>query len=114
MNAVDAENDSHRTLITQARELLYNGELSVSEVAKKCAVSESSLRRIFKEQTGMTPVEYRLYAKLRRAAYLLESTDMSVCEVSNEIGFFDTAYFCKVFKKHMGITPKQYSHNKKI
>ena len=62
----------------------------------------------------MTPVEYRLYAKLRRAAYLLESTDMSVCEVSNEIGFFDTAYFCKVFKKHMGITPKQYSHNKKI
>ena len=114
VNAVDAENDSHRTLITQARELLYNGERSVSEVAKKCAVSESSLRRIFKEQTGMTPVEYRLYAKLRRAAYLLESTDMSVCEVSNEIGFFDTAYFCKVFKKHMGITPKQYSHNKKI
>ena len=114
VNAVDAENDSHRKLIAQARELLYNGELSVSEVAKKCAVSESSLRCIFKEETGMSPMEYRLYARLRKAAYLLESTDMSVCEVSNKLGFFDAAYFCKIFKKHMGITPKQYSHNKEI
>lgn len=113
-NNAEIENDSHSHLVARARELLYNGDLSIGEVARECAVSESSLRCIFKEQMGIPPVEYRLTAKLRKAAYMLESTDMTICEVSDKLGFFDAAYFCKVFKKYMGVTPKQYSQNKKI
>ena len=69
---------------------------------------------MFKEQTGITPVEYRLYAKIKKASYLLESTDMTVYEISEQLGFFDAAYFCKMFKKYKGMTPKQFSQNKKI
>ena len=86
----------------------------MSEIAKECAVSESGLRRIFKEQTGMTPVEYRLAARINQAAYLLEATGMSVSEIADKLGFFDTAYFCKIFKRQMGMTPREYSKNKKM
>lgn len=113
-NTAEIENDSHRRLVTQAMELLHNSEMSVCEIAKECAVSESSLRHIFKEKTGITPIEYRLSAKIKKAIYLLESTNMTVCEISDSLGFFDAAYFSKVFKRIVGVTPKQYSHNLKI
>ena len=113
-NNIEGENDTHRVLVSRARELLSNGEMSVGEIAKECAVSESGLRHIFKEQTGMTPIEYRLYARIKEAAYLLEATGMSVSEIADRLGFFDAAYFCKVFKEYTGVTPKQYSLNKKL
>ena len=62
----------------------------------------------------MSPVQYRLLARIKQAAYLLESTGKSISEISEELGFFDVAYFCKVIKKHMGVTPNQYSQNKNI
>lgn len=110
----EGENDEHQTLIARAKELLYKGELGVGEVARVCAVSESGLRQIFKEQTGMTPIEYRLYAKMKQAEYLLEATGMSISEIADKLGFFDAAYFCKVFKRHIGLTPKEYSKNKNM
>ena len=113
-NNIESENDEHRKLVMYAMELLRSKELSIGEVAKECAVSESALRYIFKEQTTMSPVQYRLFARIKQAAYLLESTGKSISEISEELGFFDVAYFCKVFKKHMGVTPKQYSQNKNI
>lgn len=113
-NNAETENDDHLKLVARARELLCSGELSVCGVARECAVSESSLRAIFKEKTGMTPIEYRLTSRIKKAAYLLESTDMSVYDIADKLGFFDAAYFSKIFKKYMGITPKQYSRNKNM
>lgn len=113
-NNAESENDDHHNLVAYARELLYSGELSIADVAKACAVSESSLRAIFKDKTGMTPIQYRLTSRIKKAAYLLESTDMTIYEIADSLGFFDAAYFSKIFKKYMGITPKQYSCNKNI
>jgi AraC-like DNA-binding protein len=46
--------------------------------------------------------------KLERARMLLSVGDMTVQQVASELGFYDTAYFCRVFKKAFGITPTQY------
>ena len=113
-NNIESEDDKHRKLVTYAMELLSKGDITVSEVAKRCAVSESALRYIFKEQTNTTPAKYRLSLKIKQAAYLLDSTGMSVSEIAESLGFFDGAYFCKVFKAYMGMTPKQYSEKKNI
>ena len=114
INNSEEENDTQRRIISRAKTLLVGKALSISEIAKECAMSDSGFRRIFKEQTGMTPVEYRISSRIKRAAYLLDSTGMSVGEIAESIGFFDAAYFCKVFKKYFGITPKQYSKSKNI
>ena len=113
-NIAEIESDSHRKLVTRTKELLYDDKFSISEIAKECAVSESTLRHVFKEKTGLTPIEYRLSVKIKKAAYLLESTDLTVTEISDSLGFFDAAYFSKVFKKLIGLTPKQYSRNMKF
>ena len=111
----EAQTNEHRHLINQAKALLQDASaLSVGEIAKKCAVSESSLRQIFKAQTGTTPAQYRTDVKLKQAVYLLESTDLTVHEIAEKLNFFDAAYFCKVFRSRVGITPGQYARNKKI
>lgn len=89
-------------------------ELSISEIAFKCGISESGLRKKFKDIVGVSPKEYRMNIKLNRAKYYLESTGMSVSDISNTLNFYDSAYFCKIFKLHIGVTPRQYSRNKSL
>ena len=102
-------------VIDKIKDLLGgNEELSMSEIAVKCGISESGLRKKFKEAVGISLSEYRIRAKLNRAKNLLEATDMTVNEISNSLNFYDSAYFCKVFKKHTGMTPKEYLKNKTL
>lgn len=94
-------------LLEQAASLLEQ-ELSVGEIAHRCNISESSLRRLFIKEFGMGPVAYRTERKLKEACRLLLSTDRSVGEIADELGFFDESYFCKVFLRERGETPAQY------
>jgi AraC-like DNA-binding protein len=82
--------------------------LSLPELAKLAGMSETVFRRQFKEHTGKSPVAYILAAKVQKAKELLYMQDLTLDEVSAVLGFCDTAYFCKVFKKQTGITPTQF------
>ncbi len=111
----ESEREAHYNIVCKAKGLLENDEnISIADIAKKCAVSESGLRRIFRERIGISPGNYRMEIRLKRATYLLESTDMTVTEISEKLGFFDAAYFCKLFKKRYGKTPMEYSEGKKL
>lgn len=83
-------------------------EISVSELAKMCHVSESTFRRLFRQYTGKSPVEYRIEKRMVYAKMLLRTESMTVAEVAAETGFDDPAYFCRVFKKHAGVTAGEY------
>lgn len=100
--------------IAKALSLLHDDALSIRDIARQCSVSESSLRQLFQEKMRLSPTKCRLQMKIRRAQYLLESTDMTVSEISDALGFFDAAYFCRVFREHTGMTPKNYARNKKL
>ena len=83
-------------------------ETSIKEIANLCHVSESTFRRMFREYTGKSPVEYRIEKRISYAKMLLKTGGMTIFEVSIETGFDDPAYFCRVFKKQTGITAGQY------
>ena len=108
--------ESERDVVfTKAKLLLKESEdISISQIARACSVSESGLRKIFSDKMGMSPTKFRLKEKFNKAKYLLESTDMSVGEISDKLSFYDTAYFCKMFQKQTGLSPKQYRQNKKL
>ncbi|MBR5472553.1 MAG: helix-turn-helix transcriptional regulator [Clostridia bacterium] len=89
-------------------------EKTVAQLAQMCHVSESTFRRLFKEYTGKTPIEYRIERRIEYAKKLLNTGSMTVVEVALETGFVDPAYFCRVFKKQMGITAGEYLRNLEI
>lgn len=115
LSANKATESAYDTIFENAKILLEKSEdISVSQIARECSVSESGLRKIFSDKIGMSPTKFRLKEKNNKAKYLLESTDMSVEEISDKLNFYDAAYFCKIFRKQTGLSPKQYRQNKKL
>ena len=81
---------------------------SISEIAEMCNVSEVYFRRLFKEYSGFSPVQYRTNAKIFRAKNYLKQNELSVSEISDRLGFGDVSYFIKIFKEQTSLTPKEY------
>lgn len=86
----------------------FNSSVSIGELAKMCAVSETSFRRLFKKTTGESPVRYINNLKISKAKELLKSSEITVEEISDFLSFYDKAYFCRTFKALAGLTPSEY------
>lgn len=91
-----------------ARRLAENFEVSVDDIYKELHISRSAFQKKFIKYFGMSPVEYRTEKRLKKAKMLLETTDIPIKEISDTLGFYDTAYFYKMFKKAFAITPREY------
>ncbi len=81
----------------------------LSNFTKKHGMCPHSFRRIFKNATGLPPLQYFLELKLDKAKELLESKLYSVKEVANKLAFYDQYYFSRLFKKKTGIPPGQWT-----
>lgn len=86
----------------------YNQSLTLEEVARHVHISPFYLSHLFKEELGMTFVEYLTQLRMDEARRLLTQTGRSIQEIAERVGYDDPSYFCKVFKKNVGATPKQF------
>ena len=82
--------------------------IPISDLAAQCNVCEKHFRDIFIKQTGLSPKQFILKAKMNRAAMLLTTTSWSITEISDNLSFLSPAYFVHRFKMHFGTTPSQY------
>lgn len=85
---------------------LTSEDISVTNLAKLCGISESYLRRLFIACLGVSPVEYMRQRRLAFAKELLESGECSVSFAASSAGFNDISYFSREFKKFYKISPK--------
>lgn len=83
-------------------------EVSVEEIAKACNVSPCYFRRLFKEYSGKSPLEYRMELRLNMAKEMLESGEWTLEYIAEALGFESTSYFCRIFKRKFGITAGEY------
>ena len=86
----------------------YNEPISVAELMNSLPASRRTLYRRFKLATGCTPHEYLQQKRIQAARELLEQTDHSVSEVMYECGYSDAKTFRRLFRKTVGIAPKNY------
>ncbi|WP_041395217.1 AraC family transcriptional regulator [Parasphaerochaeta coccoides] len=86
-------------------------QVSTDELVTVAHMSTSTLNRYFHRCTGMSPVQYHLKKRISKACYLIRSSNMSIGEISEKTGFSDANYFCRQFKKVMGISPLQHRRN---
>ena len=107
------ESDDHgRSVIAPAVMYLdfhVGDSISVADLAKMCLLSETAFRKAFREQTGMSPAKYRTALKIQKAQSMLESSsEISVAEVADSLGFYDLSHFHKTFTAHVGMTPDKF------
>jgi transcriptional regulator GlxA family with amidase domain len=82
--------------------------LTIRELADKACMSEPNFFRCFKQQYGITPVEYINQQRIHLSMKLLNNTIYSISDICFACGYNNLNYFLKVFKKATGDTPASY------
>ncbi len=86
----------------------YAKAWKLDELARIAHMSKSSLLTVFRKATGQTPVDYLMRLRIQRAMELLRQTDRSITEIAFAVGFNDSNYFTRQFKKVTGLPPRQF------
>ena len=86
----------------------YTEKISLYDIAQVAHMSEKYFSRFFKDNFGMTFVDYVNRVRLEKAASLLKSTDDSVTEVAMKVGYANISYFIRSFKKAFGMSPHKF------
>ncbi len=94
-------------VVTLIRDNIKN-KIELKQIARQAGLSTSSLYRLFKNEMGISPVEFVILEKIKLAKQYLSNKDIYIKNVSYEAGFEDSNYFIRLFKHYEGITPKQY------
>ena len=86
----------------------YNRPINVEEYAKSRHMSACWFIRRFKQIVKMTPAQYIISLRLTNAKTLLGAKNYNVTETAYAVGYDNPLYFCRLFKKHVGVTPSEY------
>lgn len=106
---LDSENTSYAPIVKGVLLLkqTYLENLPIETFAEQSNVSISLFRRLFHQQYGMSPLQYRNLLRINRAKQLLEYDYSTVAEVAYACGFENVGYFCRYYKRITGETPTQ-------
>lgn len=89
-------------------EMNLDQKILAADLAKQVGYTEYYLTRKFKEETGLSVANYAKFAKIERAKVLLKSTDQTVQEIAEQLGFGTRNYFSHVFQEVTGKTPVEF------
>ncbi|MDH5325114.1 MAG: DNA-binding response regulator [Gammaproteobacteria bacterium] len=91
------------TIVTE-----YRKDLRMDKLAASCNMSESSLYKYFKKETGVSIREYIKNKRIEAAKQLLLSTDLSVKKISYQVGYKNISLFNRIFKDSTGMSPTEF------
>lgn len=89
------------------KEIYWNHRYTIDmdKLAQKCQLSPSRFLHLFKKQYGVPPRHYQTLLRIHSARSLLQSTDLSIRQVAEKVGYSDQNYFSRVFKRYTGHSP---------
>lgn len=99
--------------ISKAAQILSEEfDVSIEEVCRRVGKSRSLLQKEFGAVFGMSPVLFKNRKRIETAVHLLQSTNLPINEISDRLGFYDTAHFYKTFEAHTGRSPAKLREGK--
>ena len=102
------------TIRSEIESNISNCAYSVDDTLKRLPLSYEYLRKLFKKETGTTPLNYLTDCRMRLATQIISSgisnqySEYTVSQIAEACGFSDPMYFSRVFKKNFGVSPTEY------
>ena len=98
-------------LVKKAKDIFnvnYDKSINMSQVSKQLGVSANHLGRLFRQNYGVTPMNYIIKLRIDKSGELLEQENMNILEIAYATGFKSLSNFYKCFKEHTGHTPNEH------
>lgn len=111
VSAIDHQQDSRSPIVQNVLDYMhahYNEELSLKTLSQRFHINPIYLGQLFQKEIGVVFSEYINHFRLEKAKELLKTTHLRAGEIGKKVGYSDTAYFYKQFKKHVGATPTEW------
>jgi transcriptional regulator GlxA family with amidase domain len=86
----------------------YQEPNPVSAMVRLSGLAERTFKRRFQQATGMSPLEYVHALRLEEAKQMLEASELPIEAIANEVGYEDAAFFSRLFRRKVNLTPSQY------
>lgn len=90
----------------------YTDSISATELARMDNLSVSRYNTVFREITGVSPIKYITALRMNHACTLLDTTDIDIGIIGEMVGYADKHFFSKMFRKHVGVSAKEYRNKK--
>lgn len=92
----------------------FERNITVNELAERYDMSPNYFSTMFKKEMNQSAINYLTTLRMEKAAWYLTNTDKNVTDISRCVGYEDSQYFFRVFKKAMGVTPLMYRKENKV
>ena len=105
------KNNHEEKLIEQAINYMKNNlgkKLMVEDLAAMTNLSVSCFSKLFRQSTGMSPIDYFIHLKMQQACHLLCITDLRIKQIAISLGYEDPYYFSRLFKKNNNNSPEEF------
>ena len=112
-NKNNRQNELMNEIVQIVQNNCFSRDFSINTVADQLGMSAAYLGKVLKKVSGKTFSEYVLSQRMEEACRMLRETDMTIDEIVYSVGFGDTPYFYKLFKKLNGCTPVKYRQENK-
>lgn len=86
----------------------YQNDISLDDVSRELDISPYYFSKLFKEETGVTFIEYLTSLRMEKAKELLADRSKSIKDICAAVGYQDPNYFSRIFKRSVGCTPTEY------
>lgn len=89
----------------------YANGITVADIAERLGLDRGYFSTLFRSKTGTPPIQYLLNLRLQRAAELMTVHGEPPATAALSVGYTDIYHFSKIFKKHFGVSPREYKYN---
>ncbi|PFM80619.1 AraC family transcriptional regulator [Bacillus sp. AFS077874] len=90
----------------------HQTSITLEEIAQYCCVSKYHFSHLFKKEMGTSVIDFLNRIRIEKSMFYLEMTDLSMQEIATRIGFQDSNYFSRIFKKYIKSSPSEYRATK--
>ncbi|OPJ58370.1 response regulator transcription factor [Clostridium chromiireducens] len=90
----------------------YSNDININDISEKLEVTSSYLSKLLKKETGLSFIDYLTNIRIKKAMYIMEDPTIKIYDVAELVGYSNQHYFCRAFKKVVGISPTDYKRGK--
>lgn len=88
----------------------FSESMSRRDIAQQIGITEDHLTFCFRQELGVTPIQYLQRYRINQAKRLLKESELTITEIAFNVGFSDSGYFSRLFHRETGLSPETYRH----